>query len=189
LPPIFSILDGSRSERSYIREVVISVTNRGRNEKGIPCCIYHFLLLTIEGQAQNYSILTGTVTEVSWRWLVIESNDGRIVPVRVGWRTVYPNHIPFVGGKVKVEYLIIRGVHVAYSVATLDSAKEELEPQKKVVESRPRSSPNLPLRYQVLLGSGRVFGITKRSIVLVSRLRMSLRKLRMSNTSRKICSF
>ena len=121
-----------------------------------------FLLLTIEGQAQNYSILTGSVTEVHWRWLVIESNDGRIVPVRVGWRTVYPNHIPFVGGKVKVEYLIIRGVHVAYSVATLDSAKEELEPQKKVVESRPRSSPNLPPKISGFVGKWEGFWDNKK---------------------------
>ena len=103
-----------------------------------------FLLLTIEGQAQNYSILTGTVTEVSWRWLVIESNDGRIVPLRVGWKTVYPNHIPFVGDKVRVEYLIDRGVHIAYSVAPLENEKKEIEPQKKIVESRPQSSSNLP---------------------------------------------
>jgi hypothetical protein len=88
--------------------------------------------------------LTGTVTEVSWRWLVIESNDGRIVPLRVGWKTVYPNHVPFVGDKVKVEYLIVRGVHVGYSVAILENEKKEIEPQKKAVESRPQSSSNLP---------------------------------------------
>jgi hypothetical protein len=55
-----------------------------------------FLLLTTEGQTQNYSILTGTVTEFSWRWLVVKSEDGRIIPLRVGWKTTYPNHIPFV---------------------------------------------------------------------------------------------
>jgi hypothetical protein len=103
-----------------------------------------FLLLTIEGQAQNYSILTGTVTGVHWRWLVIESNDGKIVQLRVGWKTLYPNRIPFVGDKVKVEYLIVRGVHVGYSVAILENEKKEIEPQKKVVESRPQSSSNLP---------------------------------------------
>src|SRR5512139_43226 len=87
-----------------------------------------FLLLTIEGQAQNYSILTGTVTEVSWRWLVIESDEGKIVPLRIGWRTVYRNHIPFVRDKVKVEYSIVRGVHVAHSVVTLDNVREEAAP-------------------------------------------------------------
>jgi hypothetical protein len=103
-----------------------------------------FLLLAIEGQAQNYSILTGTVTQSSWRWLVIESNDGKIVPLRVGWKTLYPNRIPFVGDRVKVEYLIDRGVHVAYSVATLDNLKEGVEPRKKVEESRPQLPSNLP---------------------------------------------
>ncbi len=102
-----------------------------------------FLLLTIEGRAQNYSILTGTVTEVSWRWLVIESNDGKIVPLRIGWRTLYPNHIPFVGDRVRVEYLIDRGVHVAYSVAVLENERKEVGPQKKIEESQPQSSPNL----------------------------------------------
>jgi hypothetical protein len=65
-----------------------------------------FLLLAIEGHAQNYSILTGTVTQISWRWLVIKSNDGEVVQLRVGRRTVYPSRIPAVGDKVKVEYLI-----------------------------------------------------------------------------------
>jgi hypothetical protein len=103
-----------------------------------------FLLLTIEGQAQNYSILNGTVTQISPRWLAVESNDGKIVQLRVGWKTVYPNHIPFVGGKVKVEYLIVRGVHVAYLVAIVEDEKKEIEPQKKITESKPQSSSNLP---------------------------------------------
>lgn len=103
-----------------------------------------FLLLTIKGQAQNYSILTGTVTQFSWRWLVIESSDGKIVPLRVGWRTVYPNRIPYVGDKVKVEYFIDRGVHVAYSVAVLQNEKKEVGLQKRIEESRPQSPPNLP---------------------------------------------
>jgi len=103
-----------------------------------------FLLLTIEGQAQNYSILTGTVTQISWRWLIIESNDGKIVPFRVGWKTVYSDHFPFVGDKVKVEYLIDRGVHVAYSVATLGTVKEEVKPQKKVEERRVQSPSSPP---------------------------------------------
>ena len=104
-----------------------------------------FLLLTIEGQAQNYSILTGTVTEVHWRWLVIETNDSRIVQLRVGRNTVYPNRIPAVGDKVKVEYLIVRGVHIGYSVAIMDNVREEIGSQKKVVESPPQKlSSNLP---------------------------------------------
>jgi len=121
-----------------------------------------FLFLTIEGQAQNYSILTGTVTQVSWRWLVIESNDGKIVPLRVGWKTVYPNHIPFVGDKVKVEYLIDRGVHVAYSVATLDNVKKEVEPQKRVEESRPQLPSNLPQERSGFVGKWEGFWDNKK---------------------------
>jgi hypothetical protein len=106
-----------------------------------------FLLLTIEGQAQNYSILTGTVTEVQWRWLVIETKDSRIVQLRVGRNTVYLNRIPAVGDKVKVEYLIVRGVHIGYSVAVTDNVREEMGSQKKVVESPPQKlSSNLPAK-------------------------------------------
>ncbi len=150
-----------------------------------------FLLLTIEGQAQNYSTLTGTVTEIHWRWLVIETNDSRIVQLRVGRNTVYPNRIPAVGDKVKVEYLIVRGVHIGYSVAIMENVREEIGSQKKVVESpSQQSSSNLPpLKHRVLPESGKVFGMTRKTIVLLSRLRMSIRKLRMLNTNRKICSF
>jgi hypothetical protein len=111
-----------------------------------------FLLLAIEGQAQNYSILTGTVTQISWRWLVIKSNDGEVVQLRVGRRTVYPSRIPAVGDKVKVEYLIIRGVHVGYSVATLENGKKEIEPQKKVIESRPQLPSNLSPKISGFVG-------------------------------------
>jgi hypothetical protein len=111
-----------------------------------------FLLLAIEGQAQNYSILTGTVTEFHRRWLVIKSNDGEVVQLRVGRKTVYPNRIPAVGDKVKVEYLIIRGVHVGYSVATLENGKKEVEPQKKVIESRPQLPSNLPPKISGFVG-------------------------------------
>ena len=129
-----------------------------------------FLLLTIEGQAQNYSILTGTVTEVSWRWLVIESNDGKIVPLRVGWKTVYPNHIPFVGDKVRVEYLIDRGVHIAYSVATLEDGKKEIEPQKKIVESRPQPPSNLPQERSGFVGKWEGFWDNKKEYRFTLRI-------------------
>ena len=106
-----------------------------------------FLLLTFEGQAQNYSILTGTVAELNWRWLVIETNDSKIVPFRVGRNTIYYNRIPAVGDKVKVEYLIVRGVHIGYSVAIMENVIEEKGSQKKVVESPPQQSPsNLPTK-------------------------------------------
>lgn len=121
-----------------------------------------FLLLTIEGRAQNYSILTGTVTEVYWRWLVIESNDGRIVQLRVGRKTVYPNRIPAVGDKVKVEYLIVHGVHVGYSVAIQDTEKKEMESQKKLVESRPQLPSNLSPKISGFVGKWEGFWDNKK---------------------------
>jgi len=95
-----------------------------------------FLLIHIEAQAQTYSILMGTVTEVHSRYLVITSDEGGIIQLRIGRRTVYPSRIPVVGDKVKVEYLISRGVYIGYSVAILESVKKEIEPQKKVIESQ-----------------------------------------------------
>ena len=70
-----------------------------------------FMLLHIEAQAQSYSILTGIVTEFQRRGLVVKSDEGGIVQLKLGRRTVYPNRIPAVGDKVKVEYSIIRGVY------------------------------------------------------------------------------
>ncbi len=122
-----------------------------------------FLLLAIDGQAQNYSILTGTVTQFSWRWLVIESTDGKIVPLRVGWRTLYPNRIPFAGDSVKVEYLVDRGVHVAYSVSTLDHVKEDVGPQSKVEKSQPQLPSNLPREGSGFIGKWEGFWDNKKN--------------------------
>jgi hypothetical protein len=104
-----------------------------------------FLLLNIEAQGQSHSILTGIVTEFHRGGLVIKSDDGQVVQLRVGRRTVYPNRIPAVGEKVKVEYSIIRGVYVGFSVAILENAKKEIESPKKAIEDRPQSSSDLPL--------------------------------------------
>jgi len=104
-----------------------------------------FLLLNIEAQGQSHSILTGIVTEFHRGGLVIKSDDGQVVQLRVGRRTVYPNRIPAVGEKVKVEYSIIRGVYVGFSVAILENAKKEIESPKKAIENRPPSSSDLPL--------------------------------------------
>ena len=104
-----------------------------------------FLLLHIEAQGQSHSILTGIVTEFHRGGLVIKSDDGQVVQLRVGRRTVYPNRIPAVGEKVKVEYSIIRGVYVGFSVAILENAKKEIESTKKVIENRLPSSSDLPL--------------------------------------------
>jgi hypothetical protein len=103
-----------------------------------------FILLHIEAQAQSYSILTGIVTEFHRRGLVVKSDEGGVVQLRVGRKTVYPNRIPAVGDKVKVEYSIIRGVYVGYSVTILENTKKEMEPQKKVVEKKPPLPSNLP---------------------------------------------
>ena len=103
-----------------------------------------FLLLNIEVQGQTYSILVGTVTSVDSKWLAIKSDDGEIVKLRVGSRTIYPTRKPDEGDKVKVEYLINRGVYIGFSVAILESAKREIGPQKKGIESRPQLPPNLP---------------------------------------------
>jgi len=103
-----------------------------------------FILLHIEVQAQSYSILTGIVTEFHRGGLVVKSDEGGVVQLRVGRRTVYPNRMPSVGDKVKVEYSIIRGVYVGYSVTILGNTKKEMEPQKKVIEKRPPLPSNLP---------------------------------------------
>jgi len=103
-----------------------------------------FLLLHIQNQAQSYSVLTGTVTEFHRRALTIERDDGGVVQVRVGRKTVYPNRIPAVGDKVKVEYSIIRGAYVGFSVAIAENAKKIDEPQKKVIENRSQMPSNLP---------------------------------------------
>ncbi len=106
-----------------------------------------FLLLTIEGQAQDHSILTGTVTDVSLRWLVIQSHHGKSTAFRVGWKTFYPNGVPYLGDKVKVEYFVDRGVHIAYSVAIVDNVKDgakEGEPHRKDEESRAPLPSHLP---------------------------------------------
>ena len=102
------------------------------------------ILLHIAAQAQSYSILTGTVTEFHGRVLVVESDEGGVFRVRVGRRTVYPNHNPVVGDKVKVEYSIIREVYVGYSVTILENTKKEIEPQGKVIEKKPSLPSNLP---------------------------------------------
>ncbi len=104
-----------------------------------------FLALNIKAEAQTFSILIGMVTEIKSRWLVVRSDAGDVVQVRVGVNTVYPNRIPVVGDKVKVEYLISRGVSVGYAVTVLERAK-------KPVESQPQLPPGLPPEISVFIG-------------------------------------
>jgi hypothetical protein len=103
-----------------------------------------FLLLYTTDQAQSYSILTGTVTQFHRRSLTMKTDDGSIVPVRVGRKTLYPNGTPTVGDRVKVEYSIVRGAFIGFSVAIVESGKKMDEPQKKVIESRPQMPSGLP---------------------------------------------
>ncbi len=83
------------------------------------------LLQTIQLIAQEkFTVLTGKVIGIRARmWLDVESEkDKAIVNFRIGRRTVYnPHRYPFAGERVKVEYLIQRGVPVAYTVTILES--------------------------------------------------------------------
>jgi hypothetical protein len=73
-----------------------------------------------------YTILNGKVVGIRSRlWLDVESEkDKAIVNFRIGRKTVYiPHRYPNPGERVKVEYLIHRGVPVAYTVNILESSK------------------------------------------------------------------
>ncbi len=79
-------------------------------------------------RAEPYSVLTGKVIGIRARmWLDVESEkDKAIVNFRIGRKTVYqPRRYPFVGERVKVEYLVHRGVPVAYTVTILDSKSQK----------------------------------------------------------------
>jgi hypothetical protein len=90
------------------------------------------LVLILETSAlvaqERYSTLTGTVLGIRARmWLDVKSEkDEAVVNFRIGRKTVYiPHRYPYVGEKVKVEYLTNRGVPVAYTVTILGGQKEE----------------------------------------------------------------
>ena len=88
-----------------------------------------FLMLEITlllSAQEKYLILIGTVKGVHRRMgLEVESEkDKSIVNFRIGRRTIYtPHRYPDLGEKVKVEYLIDRGVPIAYIVTFLGSSK------------------------------------------------------------------
>lgn len=121
-------------------------------KKAIVFSFILFLLLQIEAQAQSYSIMTGIVTEVSSKWLAIKSDEGGTILFRVGIRTVYPSRTPTVGEKVKVEYLIDRGVYKGFSVTILETAKKEIEPQKRDLEARPKLPSDILSKLTSLIG-------------------------------------
>jgi len=73
-----------------------------------------------------YSVLTGKVTGIRSRlWLDVESEtDKAVVNFRIGHKTVYiPHRYPNPGERVKVEYLVQRGVPVAFTVHILEGKK------------------------------------------------------------------
>jgi hypothetical protein len=73
-----------------------------------------------------YSILNGKVVGIRSRlWLDVESEtDKAIVNFRIGHKTVYvPHRYPNPGESVKVEYLVQRGVPVAFTVHILEGKK------------------------------------------------------------------
>ncbi len=90
------------------------------------------LLLMLEANAlvskENCSTFTGTVVGIQGgvrKWLDVKSvKEGVISNFRIGRDTVYiPHRYPYVGEKVKVEYCLIRGVDVAYTVTILGGPK------------------------------------------------------------------
>jgi hypothetical protein len=129
--------------------------------------------------------LTGTVTEFHRRSLTIKSDDGGIVPVRVGRKTVYPNGTPAVGDRVKVEYSIVRGAFVGFSVAIVENAKKIDEPQKKVIERRPPLSSSLPPEISSFAGKWESSWDNKRDYGFTLTFGMSIQKLQMLNMNRK----
>lgn len=73
-----------------------------------------------------YSVLTGKVVGIRSRlWLDVETEkDKAIVNFRIGHKTVYiPHRYPNPGERVKVEYLVQRGVPVAFTVNILENKK------------------------------------------------------------------
>jgi hypothetical protein len=96
-----------------------------------------FMELSTLVAQERYSILTGTVVGIRLRrWLDVESeNDKAIINFRIGHSTRYtPHRYPYVGEKVKVEYLTQQGVPIAYSVTILEGAKatQEMAPKRSI---------------------------------------------------------
>lgn len=101
-----------------------------RSYKSILIFTFIISLLVLEANvliAQGpYSILTGKVVGIRARlWLDVESEtDKAIVNFRIGHKTVYiPHRYPNPGERVKVEYLVQRGVPVAFTVNILENKK------------------------------------------------------------------
>ena len=75
---------------------------------------------------ERYSVVVGKVLGIRARlWLDVQSEkDKAVINFRIGHNTVYtPERYPYVGEKVRVEYLTRRGVPVAYTVTILQGKK------------------------------------------------------------------
>ena len=75
---------------------------------------------------ERYSVAVGKVLGIRARlWLDVQSEkDKAIINFRIGHKTVYtPQRYPYVGENVRVEYLMHRGVPVAYTVTILKGKK------------------------------------------------------------------
>ena len=93
------------------------------------------LLLILEANAlvaqERYSTLIGAVKSIDVnslrKWLEVEGEkDKAIMNFRIGRKTVYtPHRYPNQGERIKVEYLMDRGVPIAYTVTILGGQKEE----------------------------------------------------------------
>ncbi len=99
--------------------------------KKMAVCIFPVVLLILMSNTlmaqERYSTLTGTVLGVRMKlWLDVQSEqDKAVVNFRIGRNTKYtPQRYPYIGEKVKVEYLIHRGSPVAYTVTILEAQKE-----------------------------------------------------------------
>jgi hypothetical protein len=75
---------------------------------------------------EKFSVLTGKVVGIRGRrWLDVESETDRaVVNFRIGRKTVYvPHRYPNPGERVKVEYLVQKGVSIAFTVNILEGSK------------------------------------------------------------------
>lgn len=101
---------------------------RGLRRRWIIAFILFLVLGIIRGiyAQESYSVLIGKVLVIEMRrWMEVENEqDKTIVNFRIGRKTVYtPHRYPLPGERVKVEYLIQRGVPVAYTVTILEARK------------------------------------------------------------------
>jgi hypothetical protein len=101
--------------------------------KRIFILIFIGLWLMLEAHAlvsqERYSTLTGTVVGIQGgfrKWIDVKGDKDEVtVNFRIGRKTVYiPHRYPYIGEKVKVEYLTEQGANVAYTVTILGESKK-----------------------------------------------------------------